>query len=181
MLLPGTDYSYWGREWSGDLGMGTGEINPDFSNTGAVVRLLSFHMNWEQARCLPDYCSVKIRQDGVCLDRSLFVFIGVLDAHLNSSNLKNNGYVKAFQQMPTTQIIIIGVTGGKEMRGRRNRGNLHPPPAAAAWVCIVQPSNRQGKGEGGCFPQYKCMQLSSEWKWGTCGCTQTFRCPQTLN
>lgn len=101
MILPGTDYSYWGSEGSGDLGMWTGEINPVFSNIGTVVCLLSFHTKWEQARCLPDYCSVKIRQDGVCLDLSLSVFIGVLNAHLNSSNLKNNGYVKAFQQMPT--------------------------------------------------------------------------------
>lgn len=156
IILPGTDYSYWGREGSGDLRMWTGEINPDFTNTGTVVRLLSFHTKWEQARCLPDYCSVKIRQDGVCLDLSLFVFIGVLDAHLNSSNLKNNGYVKALQQMPTTQIIIVWVTGGKEMRGRRGRRNLHPP-AAAAWICIMQHSSRLG---GIFFPRYKCMHVS---------------------
>lgn len=155
IILPGTDYSYWGSEGSGDLGMWTGEINPDFSNTGSVVRLLSFHTKWEQARCLPDYCSAKIRQDGVCLDLSLFVFIGVLDAHLNSSNLKNNGYVRAFQQMPTTQIIIVWVTGGKEMRGRRGRGNQQPA-AAAAWKRVVQ--HPSGK-EGGWFLQYNCMHL----------------------
>lgn len=143
MILPGTDYSYWSSEGSGDLGMWTGEINPDFSNTGTVMCLLSFHTKWEQGRCLPDYCSVKIRQDGVCLDLSLFVFIGVLDAHLNSSNLKNNGYVKAFQQMPTTQIIIIWVTEGKEMRGRRGKGKQYP---AAAWIHIVQhPNSHKGR------------------------------------
>lgn len=121
MILPETDYSYWGSEGSGDLGMWTGEINPVFSNIGTVVCLLSFHTKWEQARCLPDYCTVKIRQDGVCLDLSLSVFIGVLNAHLNSSNLKNNGYVKAFQQMPTTQIIIIWVTEGKDEGEERQR------------------------------------------------------------
>lgn len=73
--------------------MQTGEVNPDFSNADTVAWLLSFHRKWEQARCLPDYCLVKIRQDGVFLDPSLFVFIGVLGAHLNSSNLKNNGYI----------------------------------------------------------------------------------------
>lgn len=116
-------------------------------------------MKWEQERCLPDYCSVKIRQDGVCLDLSLFVFIGVLNAHLNSSNLKNNGYAKAFQQMPTTQIIIIWVTEGKEMRGRRGKGKQYP--AAAVWIHIVQhPNSHKGRVF---FPiEFACICPNSE-------------------
>lgn len=56
------------------------------------------------ARQFPNYYSVKITEDGALLYLSLFVFIGVLDAHLSSSNQKkHNGYVNTFQNITARQ------------------------------------------------------------------------------
>lgn len=60
--------------------------------------------------------------------------------------------------MPTTQIIIIGVTGGKEWMRRRGK-NLHPSAAGAGFALC----NTLVDKERGIFPNINaCVCPSSE-------------------